>query len=142
MGWRPLLAGDGAAALDQAAFRGAHGDQHEVVRLGRIQPLDEPDIRGFLLSREHVADPQAAGPNRRVSCWACSTRRSQYSRAAREFLDSLIEMEKSFAEKVRVEQGAALLGGPESLAALEAMKKRFYDELNHRMETFFARQAT
>lgn len=65
----------------------------------------------------------------------------EHSRAAREFLDSLIEMEKSFAEKVRVEQGSSL-GGAESIAALEAMKKRFYDELNHRMETFFARQAT
>lgn len=65
----------------------------------------------------------------------------EHSRAAREFLDSLIEMEKSFAEKVRVEQGSSL-GGADSIAALEAMKKRFYDELNHRMETFFARQAT
>ena len=66
----------------------------------------------------------------------------EHSRAAREFLDSLIEMEKSFAEKIRLEQEAAHVGSPESVAALEAMKQRFYEELHHRMATFFARPAT
>ncbi len=61
----------------------------------------------------------------------------EHSRAAREFLDSLIDMERAFAEKIRMEQETGLVKTPESLAALEAIKKRFYDELHHRMETFF-----
>ncbi len=62
----------------------------------------------------------------------------EHSRAAREFLDSLIEMERSFAEQMRLEQEAHAHSGPEKIAALEAMKKRFYDDLHHRMEIFFA----
>jgi len=61
----------------------------------------------------------------------------EHSRAAREFLDSLIEMEKSFAEKIRMEQETGLAKTPESLAALESIKKRYYEELHRRMETFF-----
>jgi len=61
----------------------------------------------------------------------------EHSRAAREFLDSLIEMEKAFAEKIRMEEVTAHAKTPESIAALKAMKKRFYDDLHRRMETFF-----
>jgi len=61
----------------------------------------------------------------------------EHSRAAREFLDSLIELEKAFAEKIRMEQAEGLVKTPESLAALEAMKRRFYEDLYRRMETFF-----
>ena len=61
----------------------------------------------------------------------------EHSRAAREFLDSLIEMEKAFAEKIRMEEVTAHAKTPESIAALEAMKKRFYGDLHRRMETFF-----
>lgn len=64
----------------------------------------------------------------------------EHSRAAQEFLDSLIQMEKSFAEKIRLEQDEARHAGPEKLAALEAIKKRFYEDMQHRMETFFAGQ--
>jgi len=64
----------------------------------------------------------------------------EHSRAAREFLDSLIEMERSFAEQMRLEQEAHAHAGPEKLAALEAMKKRFYDDLHRRMEVFFTSQ--
>ncbi|MBB5351235.1 cell division protein FtsL [Haloferula luteola] len=62
----------------------------------------------------------------------------EHSRAAREFLDSLIEMERSFAERMKLEQEAHAHAGPEKLAALDAMKKRFYDDLHRRMEIFFA----
>jgi hypothetical protein len=31
---------------------------------------------------------------------------------------------------------------PEQLAALEAMKKRFYDDLAHRMQSFFQPQVS
>ncbi|MDB6079653.1 MAG: hypothetical protein JWO82_3400 [Akkermansiaceae bacterium] len=64
----------------------------------------------------------------------------EHSRAAREFLDSLIEMEKSFATKMQVEEEAAQHAGPEKLAALESMKKRFYDDIQRRMEIFFSAQ--
>ena len=63
-----------------------------------------------------------------------------HSRAAQDFLDSLIQMEKSFAEKIRMEQEEARHAGPEKLAALEAIKKRFYEDMQHRMEAFFAGQ--
>jgi hypothetical protein len=62
----------------------------------------------------------------------------EHSRAAREFLDSLIEMERAFAEKIRMEQETGIAKTPESLAALDSIKKRFYADLQHRMETFFA----
>ncbi|MGB6221608.1 DUF4407 domain-containing protein [Haloferula sp.] len=64
----------------------------------------------------------------------------EHSRAAREFLDSMIDMEKAFEEKMRFEQEAAAHAGPERLAALEAMKKSFYDDLHRRMEVFFTSQ--
>jgi hypothetical protein len=61
----------------------------------------------------------------------------EHTRAAREFLDSMIEMERSFAEKMRSEE--ELIGHNESdkRMALENIKKRFYDDLNQRMEMFF-----
>ena len=62
----------------------------------------------------------------------------EHTRAAREFLDSLIEMEKAFHEKMAFERDAAEHTTPEKLAALENMKKHFYDDLHHRMERFFA----
>jgi hypothetical protein len=64
----------------------------------------------------------------------------EHSRAAREFLDSLVEMEKSFAAKIRMEQEEASHAGPEKIAALEAIKRRFYEDMQHRMEVFFASQ--
>jgi len=66
----------------------------------------------------------------------------EHSRAAREFLDSMIEMEKAFEERMRSEQELAAEAGPERLVALEAMKKKFYDDLHHRMEVFFTPQPT
>lgn len=64
----------------------------------------------------------------------------EHTRAAREFLDSLIEMERSFAEKMKVEEELAGQQSEQKRAALEQIKKRFYDDLNHRMEQFFAKR--
>lgn len=61
----------------------------------------------------------------------------EHTRAAREFLDLLIEMERSFAEKMRSEQEHIAHNESDKRAALENIKKRFYDDLNHRMELFF-----
>jgi hypothetical protein len=62
----------------------------------------------------------------------------EHSRAAREFLDSLIEMEKAFAEKIRLEEDTVGIGESDKRNALEAIKKRFYDDLHQRMEVFFS----
>ncbi len=61
----------------------------------------------------------------------------EHTRAAREFLDSLVEMEKSFAEKMKLEEQTIGVAESDKRAALEAIKKRFYSDLNHRMEVFF-----
>lgn len=66
----------------------------------------------------------------------------EHSRAAREFLDSLIEMEQSFAEKIRQQEALRAQSTPEQIAALEAMKKSFYDDLHRRMQMFFQPQAS
>jgi hypothetical protein len=63
----------------------------------------------------------------------------EHSRAAREFLDSLIEMERSFADKMKFEEQFIDSSESDKRAAHEAMKRRFYDDLHHRMEVFFAR---
>lgn len=61
----------------------------------------------------------------------------EHTRAAREFLDSLVEMEKSFAEKMKLEEQTIGVAESDKRAALEAIKKRFYADMNHRMEVFF-----
>ncbi len=66
----------------------------------------------------------------------------EHSRAAREFIDSLIEMEQAFAEKMKQQEALREQSSPEQIAALEAMKKSFYEDLHRRMQTFFQPQAS
>lgn len=66
----------------------------------------------------------------------------EHSQAARQFLDSLTAMERSFAEKMRLEEDANAEAGPEKLAMIEKMKVNFYEDLQVRMETFFKKDAT
>ena len=61
----------------------------------------------------------------------------EHTRAAREFLDSLVEMEKSFAAKMILEEQSIGVAESDKRAAFEAIKRRFYDDLHHRMEIFF-----
>jgi len=61
----------------------------------------------------------------------------EHTRAAREFLDSLVEMERSFSEKMRSEEEGMAHGDTDKRNAMAAIKKRFYDDLHHRMELFF-----
>ena len=61
----------------------------------------------------------------------------EHTRAAREFLDSLVEMEKSFAAKMKIEEQSIGLAEGEKLAAFEAIKKCFYEDLQNRMQIFF-----
>ena len=62
----------------------------------------------------------------------------EHSRAARAFLDSMIELERAFHEKMVTEQEGIERAGPEKHEMLEAMKKGFYDDMHRRMEKFFA----
>ena len=61
----------------------------------------------------------------------------EHTRAAREFLDSLVEMERSFSDKMRAEEEHIVHHDTDKRAAIDAIKKRFYDDLHHRMEQFF-----
>ena len=61
----------------------------------------------------------------------------EHTRAAREFLDSLVEMERSFAEKIHLEEINIPHGDSEKRTAIAGMKTRFYEDLHHRMELFF-----
>jgi uncharacterized membrane protein len=63
----------------------------------------------------------------------------EHTRAAQEFLDSLIALEQSFCEKLEMEQAKVASVSPEKAKLLEAMKKEFYDNLYRRMEQFFGR---
>ena len=66
----------------------------------------------------------------------------EHSRAARVFLDSMIELEKSFDEKMRLEaeeeEGPP---SPEKRQMLDAIKKGFYDDMHKRMEHYFTSQS-
>ena len=66
----------------------------------------------------------------------------EHSRAGREFLASLVVMEKSFAEEMRIEQETLAHSNPEKRAMLEKMKASFYEDLHRRMEAFFKNGAT
>jgi hypothetical protein len=61
----------------------------------------------------------------------------EHSRAAREFLQSLFEMEYAFAEKMKQEEALRANATPEQVAIIEEMKKNFYTDLHRRMESFF-----
>jgi hypothetical protein len=60
------------------------------------------------------------------------------SRAAKEFLEHLMELERSFDEKIRAAREAAATSGLAFKAdMLEEMARTFYADLRNRMETFF-----
>ena len=66
----------------------------------------------------------------------------EHTRAAREFLDSLIDLERSFSEQMKAQEEHIAYDDGDKRKALTTMRQRFYDDLHHRMETFFTpRQA-
>ncbi len=101
----------------------------------------ETEHRAFRQSRTRYMDQLASGNliavtgNQRLENALVDG--VEHTRAAREFLDSLVEMEKSFAEKMKLEEQAIGVAESDKRAAFEAIKKRFYDDLHHRMEVFF-----
>ncbi|MBL9117341.1 MAG: DUF4407 domain-containing protein [Verrucomicrobiaceae bacterium] len=68
------------------------------------------------------------------------------SRAAKEFLEHLLGLEKAFEEKVRIEReriASESMGerATEKIAMLEDMVQAFYTDLRGRMEAFFSQDA-
>ena len=68
------------------------------------------------------------------------------SRAAKEFLEHLLELEKAFEEKVRIERQRIASESltdkaAEKISMLEDMVQAFYADLRHRMEQFFSADA-
>lgn len=63
------------------------------------------------------------------------------SRVAKQFIESLMEMEKSFQERMRLEQEAlahaSVVERESKKAMLEKMAATFYADLHHRMAQFF-----
>lgn len=111
--------------------------------LDRDETSFDADHQAFRQSNsrymERLADGNLLALTRNKQLEGALVEGVEQSRAAREFLDSLIAMERSFAEQMRLEQEENVNSGPEKLAALEAMKNRFYEDLHRRMEVFFSR---
>lgn len=111
--------------------------------LDRDEVLFDSDHRAFLASNSRYMQQLAAGNltgvTRNKPLEHALVNGVEHTRAAREFIDSLIEMEKSFAERMRIEEDEAGYQNPERLKALEEMKARFYQSLHQRMEGFFGR---
>lgn len=101
----------------------------------------DSEHRAFRQSRVHYMDQLSSGNliavTRNPRLENALVDGVEHTRAAREFLDSLVEMEKSFAAKMKLEEEAIGFGESDKRAAFEAIKKRFYDDLHHRMEIFF-----
>ncbi len=101
----------------------------------------ESEHRAFRQSRSHYMEQLSSGNliavTRNPRLENALVDGVEHTRAAREFLDSLVEMEKSFAAKMKLEEEAIGFGESDKRAAFEAFKKRFYDDLHHRMEIFF-----
>lgn len=64
------------------------------------------------------------------------------SRAAKEFLEHLMELERAFDERIRKEREVLALEGKSSdkAAMLEDMAETFYGDMRQRMELFFAKE--
>jgi hypothetical protein len=111
--------------------------------LDRDEVCFESDHRTFLASNRRYIEQLAAGNlttvTRNKPLEHALVNGVEHTRVAREFIDSLIEMEKSFAERMRVEEEEAGYLNPDKLKALEEMKARFYQSLHQRMEGFFSR---
>ena len=109
--------------------------------LDRDEVRFDSDHRAFLISHRRYTEELAGGNliavTRQKPLEDALLDGVEHTRAAREFLGSLIELEKAFHEKLVLEQTAAEGASPEKIAALEMMKKRFYDDLHLRMERFF-----
>jgi hypothetical protein len=108
--------------------------------LDRDEVRFDADHRSFLTSHERYMNELASGNlmavTRNKPLENALLDGVEHSRAAQEFLNSLIDLEKAFQERMLREE--ARYNAPEKMAVLESMKKRFYDDMHHRMERFFS----
>lgn len=102
----------------------------------------ESEHKAFLESNRRYMDQLSAGNlitvTRNKNLEHALVDGVEHSRAAREFLDSLIELERSFSARISAEEEHIDVHDAEKRKALAAMRQRFYDDLHHRMESFFA----
>ena len=114
--------------------------------LDREEIAFEGDHQNFLKHHKRymaqAGSQQMLGITRNKRLEAALVDGVEHSRAAQEFLDSLIEMEQAFADKMRQQELLREHATPEQIAALEAMKKSFYEDLHRRMQTFFQPQTS
>lgn len=106
--------------------------------------------RTFLESFNRYMDGLTSGPflhlTRNKPLEAALIEGVDRSRVAKEFLEHLLDLEKSFEEKVRIEReriAADTMGERtgEKIAMLEEMVQAFYADLRQRMEVFFSADA-
>ncbi|MEZ7956983.1 MAG: DUF4407 domain-containing protein [Rubritalea sp.] len=62
----------------------------------------------------------------------------EHSRAARIFLDSMIDSERIFQQKLAAEEATLEHGGSKKREMLENMQQSFYDDMHKRMQQFFS----
>ena len=110
--------------------------------LDRDEVLFDSDHRSFLNSHHRYMNQLGEGDlvavTRNKTLENAMVDGIEHSRAARAFLDSLIELERTFSEKMLLEQKEQASPNPEKMAVLEAMKQGFYADMHKRMEQFFA----
>jgi len=100
--------------------------EHRAYRQSRVRYMDQ------------LASGNLTAVTRNNQLEAALVDGVEQTRATREFLDSLTEMERSFAEKMKLEEQAIDFADDDKRNVLAAIKKRFYDDLHHRMDVFFA----
>jgi len=102
--------------------------------------------KSFLTSFHRYMDGLTSGPflhlTRNKPLEAALIEGVDRSRAAKEFLEHLLELEKSFEEKVRIERERIASEtvserATQKIALLEEMVQAFYTDLRGRMEQFF-----
>jgi hypothetical protein len=110
--------------------------------LDRDEVQFDSDHRAFLKSHHRYMDQLGEGDliavTRNKTLENALVDGIEHSRAARAFLDSMIDLERAFSEKMLLEQESLAYPSPEKLAVLEAMKLGFYTDMHKRMEQFFA----
>ena len=104
----------------------------------------ESEHKAFLQSNRRYMDQLSAGNlitvTRNKNLEHAMVDGVEHTRAAREFLDSLIELERAFGERMKTEEANVGFDDGDKRKALATMRQRFYDDLHHRMESFFAKR--
>ncbi len=104
----------------------------------------ESEHKAFLESNRRYMDQLSAGNlitvTRNKNLEHALVDGVEHTRAAREFLDSLIELERAFSEKMRSEEEGIAYDDGDKRKILAEMRTRFYDDLHRRMGLFFEKR--